>query len=64
MMTTVASFGAKPGFVTIQAFLRAKSLECPAMPHHAELAVAIRAMILHGILLAWHRSEITRSASR
>jgi hypothetical protein len=35
----------------VDALLRAKGLERPAMPHHPELAVAVSAMVLHGFFL-------------
>jgi hypothetical protein len=44
--------------VVIDAFLRAKGLECPTMPHHPEFAAAARAMIFHGFTrLGLHRTE-------
>jgi hypothetical protein len=56
----VAGLGSKPGFVMVDAFLRAKGLERSAMPHHPELAAAVGAMILHGLLPGWRLLETTQ----
>ena len=45
----LANFGAQPGFVVINAFLRTKALERSPMPRQAELAMAVSAVIFHNI---------------
>src|SRR5262249_29844087 len=45
----LANFGAQPGFVVINAFLRTKALERSPMPNQAELAIAVSAVIFHNI---------------
>ena len=45
----LANFGAQPGFVVINAFLRTKALERSPMPHQAELAMAVSAVIFHNL---------------
>src|SRR5262249_7364423 len=49
----LADLGAQPGFVLINAFLRAKAFERSTVPHQAEFAVAVRAVVLHGFLPEW-----------
>jgi hypothetical protein len=49
----LVGFASKPGLVMVDAFLRAESLERPAVAHHPELAVAVSAMILHAFFLGW-----------
>src|SRR5262249_24571935 len=50
----LANFGAQPGFVVINAFLRTKALERSPMPYQAELAMAVSAVIFHNLLSDWH----------
>src|SRR5262249_57342762 len=49
----LADLGAQPGLVLINALLRAKAFERSTVPHQAELAVAVRAVVLHGFLPEW-----------
>src|SRR5262249_8651720 len=46
----LADFGSKPSAVLINARLRTEALERSTMPHQAELAMAISAMIFHSLL--------------
>jgi hypothetical protein len=50
----LANFGEQPRFVVINAFLRTKALERSPMPHQAELAMAVSAVIFHNLLSEWH----------
>ena len=50
----LADFGTQPGLALFNAFLRAKTLERSTVPHQAELAMAVSAMILHSLLPEWH----------
>ena len=49
----LADFGTQLGLVLFNAFLRAKTLERSTVPHQPELAVAVRAMVLHSFLSEW-----------
>jgi len=46
----LANFGAQPGFVVIDTFLRTKAIERSPTPHQAELAMAVSAVIFHNFL--------------
>jgi len=46
----LANIGAQPGFVVINAFLRTKALKRSPVPHEAELAMAVSAVIFHDFL--------------
>jgi hypothetical protein len=50
----VANIGAQPGFVVINAFLRTKALKRSPVPHEAELAMAVTAVIFHNFLSESH----------
>jgi hypothetical protein len=50
----VANIGAQPGFVVINAFLRTKALKRSPVPHEAELAMAVSAVIFHNFLSESH----------
>jgi len=50
----LANIGAQPGFVVINAFLRTKTLERSPVPHQAELAMAVSAVIFHNFLSESH----------
>src|SRR5262249_6294998 len=47
---SLANIGAQPGFVVINAFLRTKALKRSPVPHEAELAMAVSAVIFHNFL--------------
>ena len=51
----LADFASKPSAVVINARLRTEALERSTMPHQAELAMAISAMIFHSLLPEGHR---------
>ena len=51
---SLANIGAQPGFVVINAFLRTKALERSPVPHQAELAMAVSAVISHNFLSESH----------
>jgi len=46
----LANIGAQPGFVVFNAFPRTKALERSPVPHEAELAMAVSALIFHNFL--------------
>src|SRR5262245_39954798 len=50
----LADFASKPSAVVINARLRTEALERSTMPHQAELAMAISAMIFHGLAREGH----------
>jgi hypothetical protein len=50
----LANIGAQPGFVVINAFLRTKALKRSPVPHEAELAMAVSAVIFHNFLSESH----------
>jgi hypothetical protein len=66
----LANFGAQPGFVVINAFLRTKALERSPMPHQAELAMAVsagsgfnllRTLLKTGTICGATRSEVRKT---
>jgi hypothetical protein len=50
----------QPGFVVINAFLRTKALERSPVPHEAELAMAVSAVIFHNFLSESHLRPFVR----
>src|ERR1700751_559999 len=46
----LTNLGADPSLIVIDAFPGAKALERASVPHQAELAVAVRAVVLHSLL--------------
>jgi hypothetical protein len=50
----LANIGAQPGFVVVNAFLRTKALKRSPVPHEAELAMAVSAVIFHNFLFESH----------
>jgi hypothetical protein len=42
------NFSSQPGLVVVNALLRTKAFEPSAVPHEAEHAFAVGAMIVHG----------------
>jgi hypothetical protein len=60
----LADFGAQPGFVVIDALLRAEALERLAVPHEAELAVAVGATVGHGFLSGSRLGDLGRGFCR
>src|SRR5262249_26100695 len=60
----LADLIAQPSPVVIDAFLGAKALERAAVPHQAELAVAVRAVVLHCLLAESCRYRPLRTKTR
>jgi|SRR5262245_2906375 len=53
----LADFASKPSAIVINARLRTEALERSTMPHQAELAMAISAMIFHGLFPKWQAAD-------
>src|SRR5262249_35745355 len=50
----LADFASRPSAVVVNARLGTEALERSTMPHQAELAMTISAMIFHSLLPEWH----------
>ena len=60
----LADIRAEPSLIVIDAFLRAEALERPTVSHKAELAMAVRAVVLHSLFREWHRSSFLAAHPR
>src|SRR6478672_10731626 len=61
----LTNLGADPRLIVIDAFPGAKTLERATVPHQAELAVAVRAVVLHSLLpnrVGTGRSQVSRAS--